>query len=296
MPQVIISNYVMGRVNCLEASSLHALCCSNECEDLLGHLEQEIAAPEADPDQIAKLVSALPSDTIQAPRNLSSTLLDRLASISASNGGRVSLHGRLFAQWMHHAFPRECPYPHEAGTTSPQTPSEWMAATGQEDSAASQEEMESCIAEPGHGAEESTELPWSDTEELLHSHTHSPAVQAQASAANAAGGFGLPSFTGTILPLFLSAGLAWVFILDHTRKTQECRYAALSDEGRMTLLVASLALAAYALDFVDRTVFVLALLAGPAVRGACFYMRKSQRQKNQQLQKRSQWEKEVLPF
>merc|ERR1719281_2166442 len=24
----------------------------------------------------------------------------------------VQLHGRLFAQWLHYAFPHECPYPH----------------------------------------------------------------------------------------------------------------------------------------------------------------------------------------
>merc|ERR1719409_2666061 len=27
---------------------------------------------------------------------------------------------------MHHAFPRECPFPHVAGATAPRTPDEWM--------------------------------------------------------------------------------------------------------------------------------------------------------------------------
>merc|ERR1719491_1574078 len=27
---------------------------------------------------------------------------------------------------MHHAYPRECPYPHISGTTNPLAPNEWM--------------------------------------------------------------------------------------------------------------------------------------------------------------------------
>ena len=90
-----------------------------------------------------------------APRALSQALQTRLREVANLHGGRVPIHGRLFAQWMHHAFPREllggifvvcrqekegiprggtamirprCPYPHEFGTTSPQTPDEWMKA------------------------------------------------------------------------------------------------------------------------------------------------------------------------
>jgi len=42
----------------------------------------------------------------------------------------VPLHGRLFAQWLHHAYPRECPYPHVAGTTHPQDTDDWLKNTG----------------------------------------------------------------------------------------------------------------------------------------------------------------------
>merc|ERR1719461_1721677 len=107
----------------------------------MGHLEQKIGAPEEGVDRIAELVAALPSATVVAPRNLSAALLGRLTQVAESNNGVVPLHGRLFAQWMHHAFPRECPYPHEAGTTSPQTPDEWMRGTGHESTVASTEEM-----------------------------------------------------------------------------------------------------------------------------------------------------------
>jgi hypothetical protein len=108
--QVILPNYIMARTNCLEASSLYALCCQNECEGLMSHLEQALEASEAEPSRIAKLIAALPSDTVQAsagsPRELSATLLGRLNEVAAANSGKVPIHGRLFAQWMHHAYPR----------------------------------------------------------------------------------------------------------------------------------------------------------------------------------------------
>merc|ERR1739845_310706 len=54
------------------------------------------------------------------------TMQAQLQSIANSNGGEVSLHGRPFAQWMHKAFPLECPRPHEgASLLGPQTPDEW---------------------------------------------------------------------------------------------------------------------------------------------------------------------------
>merc|ERR1719413_222807 len=73
----------------------------------------------ASPGRIAELVAGLPSDTVDAPRNLSEPLLSRLGEIADHHNGLVPLHGRLFAQWLHHAYPLECPYPHEAGTTNP---------------------------------------------------------------------------------------------------------------------------------------------------------------------------------
>ena len=46
----------------------------------------------------------------------------RLSDIADHHGGMVPLHGRLFAQWLHHLHPHECPYPHMSGTTSPLRP------------------------------------------------------------------------------------------------------------------------------------------------------------------------------
>ena len=74
----------------------------------------------------SQLVSAVPSDTVEAPRNLSVTMLNRLAGIAEQHGGEVPFHGRLIMQRMHHAYPRECPYPHAGGTSSPVTVDEWL--------------------------------------------------------------------------------------------------------------------------------------------------------------------------
>merc|ERR1719350_580945 len=118
-PTVVISNYITSHTNCLTASGFYSVCCFDDCEGLLQPLETEVAAPSSSPGRIAELVANLHSDTVDAPRNLSSALRGRLDDIAKHHGGHVPLHGRLFAQWMHHAYPRECPFPHAAGTTNP---------------------------------------------------------------------------------------------------------------------------------------------------------------------------------
>merc|ERR1719456_1245499 len=130
-PRVVIANYISSPSNCIASSNFYSVGCMDECEGLLGQLEQQFSAPEASPDRIAKRVAMLSSSSVSIPRTLSPGLLKRLDEISAEHGGTVPLHGRLFAQWMHHAFPRECPYPHLSGTTNPQTPDEWLESTGE---------------------------------------------------------------------------------------------------------------------------------------------------------------------
>jgi len=122
---VVIPNYVNAASNCLASSSVYSVCCINECDALLGHLEREIAAPEAYPEEILKIVAKLPSATISAPRDLSADLRTRLEEIANHHDGIVPLHGRLFFQWLHYAYPRECPYPHMAGTTNPISRNDW---------------------------------------------------------------------------------------------------------------------------------------------------------------------------
>merc|ERR1719221_1766484 len=109
--RVIIPNFIAGRTNCLTPSGFYSVCCHNECDGLMTELERRIDGPMAAPELVAELVAALPSDTVDAPRNLSSPQLLRLQEIADRHSGQIPLHGRLFAQWMHHAYPRECPYP-----------------------------------------------------------------------------------------------------------------------------------------------------------------------------------------
>merc|ERR1719210_1232467 len=96
----------------------------------MGDLESKVGTFSATPGRIAELVGNLASETVAAPRQLPETLLSRLDQVAAHNGGEVPLHGRLFAQWMHHAYPLDCPFPHEAGTLNPQTHEEWIQAEG----------------------------------------------------------------------------------------------------------------------------------------------------------------------
>jgi len=135
-PRVMIPNYLYSQTNCIASSDYYSVCCLSECEELLGHLEKDIAAPEASATYILGLISTLPSSSVSAPRVLSETLRSRLHKIGEEHGGSVQLHSRLFAQWMHHAYPRECPYPHLSGTTSQQTAQDLA-----DDATATQEEL-----------------------------------------------------------------------------------------------------------------------------------------------------------
>merc|ERR1719254_250189 len=92
----------------------------------MSSLEEASGGPWTEPARIVDLVSAMASDTVDAPRTLPAAQLKRLEEIASVNEGKVPLHGRLFAQWMHHSYPRECPFPQVSGTTAPMSPDEWI--------------------------------------------------------------------------------------------------------------------------------------------------------------------------
>jgi len=172
-PSVAIANYMTSSTNCLATSGFYSVCCTNECEGLMQRLEKDLAAPSAIPDRIVESVSALPSDTVDAPRNLSAALLARLGEIAEVHHGHVPLHGRLFAQWMHHAYPRECPFPHVSGTTSPMSPDDWMEHHGIDNIEASMEEMQlhhARLEQDISSQEADVALPWTHVEELVGTH------------------------------------------------------------------------------------------------------------------------------
>lgn len=53
---VIIPNYLASRPNCLEASTIYAVCCRNECEDLLAKLEVSFQSPLVLPEDRKSVV------------------------------------------------------------------------------------------------------------------------------------------------------------------------------------------------------------------------------------------------
>merc|ERR550514_920799 len=167
--RVIVPNYLIGPNNCLEASPMHTYCCKDECGELMAEVERGVAAPMAAPGSIVKIVSQLSTDTVDAPRNLTVELTGKLEAVASRHGGRVPVHGRLFAQWMHRAFPNECPHPHVSGTTAPKTTVEFQKSGG--NATVSDEERTHHIAAQAplwrSAAGETEDLAWSDEEELL---------------------------------------------------------------------------------------------------------------------------------
>jgi len=135
-PRVLITNYLMGPSNCIASSSYYSVCCLNECEDIFSRLEAVIGKPEASP---AEIVSALSGLASKAKRTFSRFLVGKLEEVAAAHGGFVLLHGRLFAQWMHLAYPRDCNYPHRSGTMYKKTMEEWEVETGERTGSTMQE-------------------------------------------------------------------------------------------------------------------------------------------------------------
>jgi hypothetical protein len=163
-PRVIMTNYILSPSNCVASSNYYQVCCLDECEDLLDHLEREIKAPAATPAQIADLVAAMPSSTSTANRVLPDHLRSRLEDIAASNEGEVPLHGRLFAQWMHHVYPRECPYPHMSGSKrNTMRLDDWEQETGLV-STASAADMNRYVDAAVEGSSQK-EITWTDDDE-----------------------------------------------------------------------------------------------------------------------------------
>jgi len=172
--QVIIPNYLQAASNCIVSTSHYLVCCMNECEGLLGELEQQIGRPTASPEDILDIVANLSSSSSldDEPPNLNDGLAEQLRNVAAPHGGQVPLHGRLFAQWLHYAFPRECPFPHKAGSFAAHTltPTEF----GQE-YFATKEEMtrhatDSSDTKTGEGDEDFM-TQWSAEEELFADYT-----------------------------------------------------------------------------------------------------------------------------
>jgi len=116
--QVVIPNYLLAASNCIVSTPHYLICCQNECEELLREVEEGIGAPMAHPQDVLRIVANLTSSSSEYAPQLDGSLQEQLHMVAQAHGGKVPLHGRLFSQWLHYAYPRECPFPHKTGTFS----------------------------------------------------------------------------------------------------------------------------------------------------------------------------------
>jgi len=168
--QVIIANYIQAASNCIVSTPHYLLCCANGCESLLGEVEAGVGRPLGTPDEILRLVGNMtsPNDGDEGAPHISASVGRQLGEIAAAHGGQVPIHGRLFAQWLHYAFPRECPFPHKVGAVSARTPTEfgqgYMATAGDMQDHAS---LADAPQEPVDKEDDQWMSQWSSEEELL---------------------------------------------------------------------------------------------------------------------------------
>jgi len=111
-PSVRIANYILAPTNCIATSSFFSVCCLSDCGQLMGEVEHMVQAPSASPQILLGIIGNLSLVNYDGEQVLTSDLKAKLHAVAAHHAGTVPLHGRLFAQWMHFAFPLECPYPH----------------------------------------------------------------------------------------------------------------------------------------------------------------------------------------
>jgi len=124
-PQLIIPNYLQSVSNCIVTMPHYRVCCSNECEGYMDALEAAVGAPTAAPEELLRLVGEIAIVEADDGATFPASLRSQLFSIAAQHGGSVPLHGRLFAQWLHYAFPHECPFPHLGYVTETRSPLEY---------------------------------------------------------------------------------------------------------------------------------------------------------------------------
>jgi hypothetical protein len=172
--QVIIPNYLQAASNCIVSTPHYLICCSNECESLFRDVEEAIGTSMAAPQKLLDVIGNMTSPSSEDPPKLAGSLTEQLEKIAEAHGGMVPLHGRLFAQWMHYAFPRECPYPHKTGTHSQ---AQTLTPTEFGNYIASTAEMEAHVAEgqnlgsPDEETDQQWMSQWSLEEELFADYT-----------------------------------------------------------------------------------------------------------------------------
>ena len=142
-PRVILANYVQGPNNCVSSSRYYSQCCLNPCSSHLAKLEQAVGGPEVSPEVLQSTIAMV----LPRPQASPTQLWDRLRKIAPE--GKVALHGSSFAEWLHRAYPRDCPAP-VLHAPKQERPREYTARTG-DPTDVPEAEMRSFVEEsPGH--------------------------------------------------------------------------------------------------------------------------------------------------
>lgn len=170
--QVMVPNYMQAVSNCIVTRPHYLVCCLNECEEIVGQVEVAVGAPVATVTELLRVVGDLTNGDDEAAK-IDDAMRDQLRRIASMHGGQVPLHGRLFAQWLHYAFPRDCAFPHKAGAAATRTPLQYG-----DNFAVSPEDVDKHVAEDiiakdlgavaANASEDWEWMPqWSEEEELL---------------------------------------------------------------------------------------------------------------------------------
>jgi hypothetical protein len=207
-PSVIVANYLQGASNCIVTEEHYRVCCVNECEAHLSDIERAVESPTATPDQIVAVVGNI-SDLDDSSLGLSTSLESQLREIARLHKGRVPLHGRLFALWLHYVFPHDCSFPYRAGTVTDMAPEEYSgyiaSAHEMESNAETDSRGTNASAFEGAPLEEGEALQWQwnqEEEELVAEHWVAPWESRGASPSGVAA-------ASVAAVLLLGAKLAW---------------------------------------------------------------------------------------
>jgi len=160
-PSVMIANYIYGPSNCAKNSAHFSVCCISTCESLMTHLEKSLQAPSVKPERIIEVVNG--SAPFHEVVLISDNLASKLYGIAERNQGEVPIYGRLFSQWMHFAFPSECPYPQIVKNSSQLAPTAWNIGDNLLESDTGKREAQTSDTD-GLNAEDVIEHMWDDLE------------------------------------------------------------------------------------------------------------------------------------
>eukprot|EP00930_Biecheleria_cincta_P022833 TRINITY_DN16597_c0_g1_i1.p1 TRINITY_DN16597_c0_g1~~TRINITY_DN16597_c0_g1_i1.p1 ORF type:complete len:1379 (+),score=261.04 TRINITY_DN16597_c0_g1_i1:45-4139(+) len=111
MPGVMIAGYIEAVCNCVMHHSYVQVCCIPECPVITRQIEAILKAPTASPQELLQIVmNNVTTGNGTLPRKVPPKLVKLLMTIVDAEG-RIHIHGRLFAQWLHYLEPYMCAYP-----------------------------------------------------------------------------------------------------------------------------------------------------------------------------------------